>query len=204
MIDEIMQAADEWAKEQKQFHEWAPPTNEETKGQQAICQIRTEMEQFLTDLEKLNLLGGKICEIGMGLGGSHVVFRQCFKLVVTVEPITTVIEKFKRNNPNLKNEGIFYNGCSDEDEMINNVSGQAPYDVIFVDGDHSYEGALCDYCDYLPMLKDKGVMAWHDSKGDPRVTKFIDNLEAGVIDRKQKVYRIEHGQVAGISYIIKE
>ncbi len=204
-VEEIMAASDAWAVAQAQTHEWAMPTNKETKGQQSICQIRSEMETFLTALNNLGILGGKACEIGMGLGGTHVVFRQCFAFVATVEPDIGAIEQFKQKTPVLPNVGTFHRGMSNNSDVIEAVRLEAPYDMIFVDGEHSYEGVTEDYNNYYPLVKSGGVIAFHDSKGDDRVTAFINDLEAGKIGGMEHVVgRIEHGQVAGISFVVKE
>ena len=36
------------------------------------------------------------------------------------------------------------------------------YDFIFVDGDHSYEGAMQDFEMYGPLVRKGGIMAFHD------------------------------------------
>jgi predicted O-methyltransferase YrrM len=38
-----------------------------------------------------------------------------------------------------------------------------PFDLIFVDGDHSYEGVRRDVDDWLPLLDDGGLLVLHDS-----------------------------------------
>lgn len=38
----------------------------------------------------------------------------------------------------------------------------APFDFIFVDADHTYEGVKQDFDNYFPMLADGGIMAFHD------------------------------------------
>lgn len=35
-------------------------------------------------------------------------------------------------------------------------------DLLFLDGDHSYEGTLADLTDYAPKLKPGGILAMHD------------------------------------------
>ncbi len=35
-------------------------------------------------------------------------------------------------------------------------------DLLFLDGDHSYEGTLADLGDYIPKLKPGGIVAMHD------------------------------------------
>lgn len=36
------------------------------------------------------------------------------------------------------------------------------FDFIFIDGNHSYEGALRDFEAYYPLVKDNGIFAGHD------------------------------------------
>ena len=38
----------------------------------------------------------------------------------------------------------------------------APFDFIFVDGDHSLAGVQADFAAYFPLLRDGGCMAFHD------------------------------------------
>lgn len=38
------------------------------------------------------------------------------------------------------------------------------FDFIFVDGDHSYEAVKSDYGMYWPLVRDEGIMAFHDIK----------------------------------------
>jgi predicted O-methyltransferase YrrM len=37
-----------------------------------------------------------------------------------------------------------------------------PFDMLFIDGDHSYEGTLADLQDFAPKLKPGAVVAMHD------------------------------------------
>lgn len=136
------------------------------------------------------------CEIGMGVGGSHVVFRQCFNLVLSIEPDEDTVNTFKENNPDLPNTGVFCVGKSNEQHVLDVVNQHAPYDMIFVDGEHAYEGVKEDYEKYYPLVKQGGVIAFHDTKGDPRVRQFIEELST-----IHEIHRIELGEVAGISYI---
>lgn len=46
---------------------------------------------------------------------------------------------------------------------LEQVKNELPYiDFLFIDGDHSYEGAKLDFLMYGPMVRDGGVIAFHD------------------------------------------
>ena len=48
-------------------------------------------------------------------------------------------------------------------------------DFIFIDGDHSYEGAKSDVVNYLPLLADGGVMCGHDYQYEP-LRRAVDEV----------------------------
>ncbi len=49
-----------------------------------------------------------------------------------------------------------------------------PIDVLFIDGDHSYEGCTSDLITWLPFVRAGGWVALHDT-GVPEVTRAIEN-----------------------------
>lgn len=61
------------------------------------------------------------------------------------------------------------------------ISAEFPdghFDLIFIDGDHSYEGCKADIDAWLPKLKIGGFMAGHDYGHErfPGVKKIVDEL----------------------------
>jgi len=53
-----------------------------------------------------------------------------------------------------------------------------PADMIFIDGDHSYEGAKTDILTWRPLLKPGGLLCGHDSDW-PGVTQALEELLPG-------------------------
>jgi predicted O-methyltransferase YrrM len=39
---------------------------------------------------------------------------------------------------------------------------QVPIDLLFIDGNHSYDSALRDYLDWAPLVRRGGIIAFHD------------------------------------------
>lgn len=48
------------------------------------------------------------------------------------------------------------------DSCLENASKHAPYDFIFIDGDHGRKGAYRDSVVALEVLAEDGVIFWHD------------------------------------------
>lgn len=97
----------------------------------------------------------------------------------------TAIHHLRRNIEILKEEGFdshLIEADSHDLTTVSKVSDFAPFDVIFIDGDHSYEGVRKDWQYYGPMGK---VVIFHDiRKPQPpenmslEVWKFWDELKA--------------------------
>jgi predicted O-methyltransferase YrrM len=79
-------------------------------------------------------------------------------------------------------------GDSQTEEMLKRVKDFCPiYDVIFIDGDHTYEGVKRDFELYKQVLSPKGIMLFHDVDPDHafadgeagQVYKFWQELNEG-------------------------
>jgi len=69
-------------------------------------------------------------------------------------------------------------------------------DMLFVDGDHSYEGVTDDLCRYLPRMKQGGCVILHDWYLDSvrTATYQFDCLVYGDQVDNMKVCGVNHGQ----------
>jgi len=47
-------------------------------------------------------------------------------------------------------------------ERVSALLGGRPVDLLFIDGDHSYEGVKSDFEMYSPLVRSGGVIAFHD------------------------------------------
>lgn len=47
-------------------------------------------------------------------------------------------------------------------EMVKRILGESQLDVLFIDGDHSYEGVKKDYEMYAPLVRSGGLVGFHD------------------------------------------
>lgn len=60
--------------------------------------------------------------------------------------------------------------------VYNKLKGQKKIDLLFIDGDHSYEGCHADWLAYKDMVSDTGIVVFHDNYWEPiqRVIKSIN------------------------------
>jgi predicted O-methyltransferase YrrM len=53
-------------------------------------------------------------------------------------------------------------GWSHDPAVIAGARERGPVDLLFIDGDHSHEGALADWRNYGPLLRPGGIVVMHD------------------------------------------
>jgi predicted O-methyltransferase YrrM len=80
-------------------------------------------------------------------------------------------------------------------QEIERALGGQPIDVLFIDGDHSYEGVRSDYETYRDLVRDGGVIGFHDIVEDyeHRFGRNVMGNIAGEVPRFWKELK-SHGQ----------
>lgn len=84
---------------------------------------------------------------------------------------------------------------------LKKILGKRKIDFLFIDGDHTYEGVKKDFAMYSPLVREGGIIAFHDivlgpSENVGGVRKFWDEIKKGyeyieiVKDWKQGGYGI--------------
>ena len=80
-------------------------------------------------------------------------------------------------------------------------------DMLFVDGDHRYEGVLVDWLLYNHLVSPGGLIAFHDAVAGishAGVPKLLEQLSAGIIDGvKRDIKRIVYSKDCGIAYYVQ-
>lgn len=75
----------------------------------------------------------------------------------------------------------FICGDSHSDRVCNAVKeivGDGKIDILFIDGDHSYEGVKRDFETYAPMVKERGLVLMHDiTNKNEGVPKFWEEIK---------------------------
>jgi predicted O-methyltransferase YrrM len=150
-------------------------------------------------------LHNNILEIGIGMyGGTHILWRQIFRFVTTIELSHILTLKIKLTE-HLDGRSKIVIGNSHRTKTFEQVKGE--YDVLFIDGDHSYEGITLDYLTYSKLVRQGGIIALHDCICDIEgfgIKKFVEDLKVGNIDGKtHEINIIAHSKNVGIAYEVK-
>lgn len=124
--------------------------------------IEQKPEEYKHLLSLLNARGTKryALEIGSNYGGTTAGFCRLFDTVITIDI------KHHENFDRLKEKYPTYqyiisdSKSNDTVEYIKSLG--IKFDFIFIDGDHSYEGAKNDYDKYKQFLSQDGYIGFHD------------------------------------------
>lgn len=120
----------------------------------------------------------KLIEIGCLKGATLSVWRQLRTdaIVFGVTPLSTaggvwdddymVAIKTIHDKFNAGHMPYLYIGFSEDEKIINQVKNKAPYDLLYVDGSHSYQGVMSDLVHYSPLVKNGGYMVMDDCCND--------------------------------------
>ena len=140
-----------------------------------IQQKKNEWISFIKEISKNGKL--KNClEIGCYDGCTTVFLSNFFENLITIDQqIQPRFDEFKytHNNSNLfgseyiktKCNFNYISGSSHDkntyDKVKNTLNGNK-LDLLFIDGDHSYNGVKLDFNMYYDFVKDGGIIAFHD------------------------------------------
>ena len=125
-------------------------------------------------------------EIGSFIGESTIIFAEHFNQVIAIDPFQAdyhkedptskfnfdeVYDEYMRRTspfPNIKTLRLTSDSALDvlKDEL---------FDFIYIDGIHTYEQVKIDIDNYLPLLKEGGIIGGHDYGPHwPGVNKAVD------------------------------
>ncbi|MCZ7644507.1 MAG: class I SAM-dependent methyltransferase [Planctomycetota bacterium] len=73
-------------------------------------------------------------------------------------------------------------------ERVRQAAVEEPFDALFLDGDHTYEGVSMDWRMYRPLVRDGGLVGFHDLILSPR---FPDVQVGRLFEELKKTHRTE-------------
>lgn len=173
--------------------------------------------QNVWELEQLlNLVKGKwrVLEIGSSFGGTLKrmasvmpkgaqlvsVDLPCDETPKFLNPLATLQETCRQIGLGGGNVELLI-GDSHSPETIEAVRKYAPFDFVFIDGDHSYEGMKADWENYGPMGK---VVGFHDIAGGlADCKKCWDEIRTQGF-RTEEIIAPGHALIFGIGIVYRE
>lgn len=118
---------------------------------------RTEVIQRILDRKN----APAYLEIGAGDGGNFFRIRARQKVVVDPRFTFSKLNRIRWNIQNLDNVGATYCECT-SDGYFSTVSSALRFDVVFIDGLHTYAQSLRDVLNSLKALNENGIILLHD------------------------------------------
>lgn len=127
-------------------------------------------------------------EIGCYGGGSACLMLQIKNIqVISIDlgyPIDPSIVKQNVKNLNIHNNDYYYIlGNSQEQETINklkNLIKDQKIDILFIDGDHTFNGVLSDFSNYEKFVSENGYIVfddYNDKEHSPEVKSAVDSID---------------------------
>ncbi len=140
----------------------------------APFQMRSEARALMAVVERER--PSTVLEVGTANGGTLFLLSRCAPADATLVSIDMEGGPFGGGYPPWR--GRLYETFAEDGQAIHLIRGDShspdtarrvdgllrgrPLDLLFIDGDHSYEGASRDLELYGPMVREGGVIALHD------------------------------------------
>jgi predicted O-methyltransferase YrrM len=122
-----------------------------------------------------------VCEIGSSAGGTlYLLTRVSHEQAVIVSVDLAIPPHTRAARAGLAKKGqrlVSIEGDSHsaetKDAVVRALRGNA-LDVLFIDGDHSYDGVRADFEQYAPLVRSGGIVALHDINPDFRTRHDVE------------------------------
>jgi len=129
------------------------------------AQTRAEAEWLIRQMREHDF-GGSILEVGSHMGGFLAFMAyNCDPKTAKIRSVDlTTLYGLGGTIKNLKEDGYdaeVYKGNSTSADAVAWAKENGPYDFVFIDGDHTYDGVLADWRNYGPLGRWVG---FHDIK----------------------------------------
>lgn len=124
-------------------------------------------------------------EIGCYAGGSAcLLLQRPNTTVVSIDLGTPILPEVVHQNVlklnKFNNKHVYLQGNSQNTEMVDRLKSHTKeVDILFIDGDHSYQGVINDFLLYNDLVKSGGYIVfddYNDWEHSPEVKPAVNNL----------------------------
>jgi len=165
-------------------------------------QDKQEIVEFIKILQQHKIKN--VLEIGTHKGGTFYIWTQLADKMGKVISLDIKNKYVKKYTDNV----FIISGNSHKNSTllkIKEVLKEEKLDLLFIDGDHSQQGASLDYTMYQELVGSGGIIAFHDIKDTEnhrRAKCFVSKFWETVTVEKHEILNntVDWG---GIGYIIK-
>ena len=128
-------------------------------------QIRSEIKDLVSLIREKK--PKTYVEIGTADGGTHYLIRKlCKSITLSVAIDTDIRNQFLIDRITQTKSSHYILGFSNHRKTIRRINlifnGTQTLDVLFIDGDHSYEGVKNDFKHYQSIVRPGGLIIFHD------------------------------------------
>ena len=171
-------------------HLFAIPTHMTPQERLMLLQTAVNLPPNFAIVEIGSYLGASTAFLGFAAlqrnGNVHAV-DPWMNTAMGAEGERDTFAEFSTNTAPFKHYITTHRGTSAE---IQRRVGSLPCDMIFIDGDHSYNAVLTDLRCWLPSLKPGGILAMHDMDSPTVKQAFDEIVGANVLQPPQLVERL--------------
>lgn len=175
-----------------------------------LRQIRSEIFELLAKIQNLENFASFL-EIGLHQGGTHFLFKSLqapggISVAVDIPPNSARTKRLKDLGSTIIEKNSLLQSTVDE---VSAVLGETRVDLLFIDGDHSYDGVKLDYENYKKFVRPGGLIVFHDIVDSPKhraegsfVALFWKELKE---QKNNNVFEITAGHYnCGIGIVVNE
>ncbi|MBS1627445.1 MAG: class I SAM-dependent methyltransferase [Bacteroidetes bacterium] len=143
-----------------------------------VHQSTWEITNFVNYIKTNNIQPTVLCEIGTANAGTTLFLASSFPSIKKILCIDLYVKNKTKLNYYLNEKEIMYvQSSSYNQKTINKVKSllkEEKIDLLFIDGDHSYDGVKKDFFNYIQFTHSNTVIGFHDIEAD-YLTKYNKN-----------------------------
>ena len=129
------------------------------------AQVLFELDRLLDIFDAYD--PAHVLEVGTWHGGTLWHWLQGGREVVSVDDTMFGAEEWESWALTSGSTLHMLQGGSQDREIVEQARALGPYDFVFIDADHTYNGVRSDWDNYRPMVAAGGVVAFHDIVSRP-------------------------------------